>query len=260
MARHPFDLTGKVAIVTGGNRGIGLGIADALAAAGANISVWGRSVERNADARERLAGHGTRIAAITCDVADEQQVEDRFAETVATFGRVDAVFANAGILGGARSFIDISADSWREVLRVNLDGAFYTLRAAARHMKDRAEAGDAGGRLVATSSIASVSGAARNEHYAATKGGLTSMMKALAVELARYGVTANVILPGWIETEMTEKAIANTRFTDAVKPRIPMRRWGTPADFGGIAVYLMSDASAYHTGDEIRIDGGYLLF
>ena len=127
-------------------------------------------------------------------------------------------------------------------------------------MKSRAEAGDPGGRLVVTSSLASISGAARNEHYAATKGGVTAMIKALSVELARHGVTANAILPGWIETDMTAKVMANEKFAANVMPRIPARRWGRPEDFGGIAVYLMSDASAYHTGDEILIDGGYFLF
>ena len=113
---------------------------------------------------------------------------------------------------------------------------------------------------MATSSLASLEGAARNEHYAATKGALNAMMRALAVEMARYGVTANAILPGWIETAMTQEAFTWERFTDAVLPRIPARRWGRPDDFGGIAVYLMSDASAYHTGDLFVIDGGYSVF
>ena len=117
-----------------------------------------------------------------------------------------------------------------------------------------------GGSLVVTSSLAAISGQARGQHYAATKGGVISMMKALAVELGRQGVRANAILPGWIETDMTADAIGNEKFAANVLPRIPMRRWGTGADFGGIAVYLMSSASAYHTGDTFLIDGGYALF
>jgi NAD(P)-dependent dehydrogenase (short-subunit alcohol dehydrogenase family) len=143
---------------------------------------------------------------------------------------------------------------------VNLDGAFYTLRAAARHMVERAEAGDPGGRLIGTASLAALSGAARNEHYAATKGALVSMIRAMAVEFARWGVTANSVLPGWIETEMTAPAFNWDKFRDAVLPRIPVRRWGKAEDFGGIAVYLMSDASAYHTADSLLIDGGYWVF
>jgi NAD(P)-dependent dehydrogenase (short-subunit alcohol dehydrogenase family) len=134
------------------------------------------------------------------------------------------------------------------VLKVNLDGAFFTFRAAARHMIERG----GGGVLVGTASLAAIEGAARSEHYAATKGGLISMIRALAVEFARHGVRANAILPGWIETDMTANAIANEKFA--------MRRWGTGSDFGGIAVYLMSQASAYHTGDTFLIDGGYALF
>ena len=127
-------------------------------------------------------------------------------------------------------------------------------------MVERAERGDPGGRLVAVSSLASVSGAARNEHYAATKGALNAMTYALAVEYARHGVTANAILPGWIATDMTENLRANEKFAQAAGGRIPMRRWGEAGDFGGIAVYLMSEASSYHTGQLLQIDGGYFRF
>jgi NAD(P)-dependent dehydrogenase (short-subunit alcohol dehydrogenase family) len=150
----------------------------------------------------------------------------------------------------------MTAAEWRRVLSVNLDGAFFTLRAAARHMVGRA----GGGSLVVTASLAAISGQARGEHYAASKGGLVSMMKALAVELARHGVRANAILPGWIDTPMTEKALAWDKFVERVLPRVPLRRWGVPGDFGAIAVYLASDASAYHTGDTFIIDGGYSVF
>ncbi|MBH62956.1 MAG: 2-deoxy-D-gluconate 3-dehydrogenase [Alphaproteobacteria bacterium] len=260
MTYTPFDLSGKVALITGGNRGIGLGMAKALAQAGADICLWGRDEERNTAAVESLKIHGTRVSAQVCDVADDSQVVDRMGDCLTEFGRIDGCFANAGVLGGARSFFDISTDDWHQVLGVNLDGAFFTLKAAAAHMKERAESGDPGGRLIVTSSLASISGAARNEHYAATKGGVSAMMKALSVELARYRVTANAILPGWIETDMTETAMSNEKFAGNVMPRIPVRRWGQPEDFGGIAIYLMSDASSYHTGDEILIDGGYFLF
>jgi NAD(P)-dependent dehydrogenase (short-subunit alcohol dehydrogenase family) len=189
---------------------------------------------------------------VRCDVGDEAAVDAAFAETLRALSRVDGCFANAGTYGGRRTpFTGLGAEEWRRVMRVNLDGAFFTLRAAARHMVERAEAGDAGGALVGTASLAAIEGAPRNEHYAATKGGLVSMIRALAVELARYRIRANAILPGWIETDMTAAAVL---------PRIPARRWGTGADFGGVAVYLMSDASAYHTGDSLVIDGGYALF
>ena len=117
-----------------------------------------------------------------------------------------------------------------------------------------------GGVLVGTASLAAIEAAPKSEHYAATKGGMISMVRAMAVEFARHGVRAHAILPGWIETDMTANAVATEGFRTKVLPRVPMRRWGTGADFGGIAVYLMSDASRYHTGDTFVIDGGYSLF
>ena len=257
MAYQPFDLTGKVALVTGGNSGIGLGMARALAEAGADVAIWGTNAAKNAAARTALAGTGRRILALECDVGDEAAVEACFERTLAELGRVDGCFANAGIGGGrATPFIEYSTETWRRVMRVNLDGAMFTFRAAARHMVARG----GGGALVGTASLAAIEGAARNEHYAATKGGLVSMIKSLAVELARHGIRAHSILPGWIETDMTAKSIGNEKFSANVMPRIPMRRWGAGADFGGIAVYLMSDAATYHTGDSFVIDGGYSLF
>jgi NAD(P)-dependent dehydrogenase (short-subunit alcohol dehydrogenase family) len=254
----PFDLTGQVALVTGGNSGIGLGMARALAEAGADVAIWGTNPAKNAAAKAELAKSGRKILALECDVSDEAAVERGFAETLAQLGRVDACFANAGVSGrsGAKSFIEMSTEEWRRVLKVNLDGAFFTFRVAARHMVERG----GGGALVATASLAAIHGAPRSEHYAATKGALISMIRTLAVEFARHGVRAHAILPGWIETDMTANAIANEKFAKNVLPRIPMRRWGTGDDFGGIAVYLASSASRYHTGDTFLIDGGYALF
>jgi NAD(P)-dependent dehydrogenase (short-subunit alcohol dehydrogenase family) len=258
MPYPAFDLGGKVALVTGGNSGIGLGMAEALAQAGAAVAVWGTSVEKNRAAEAVLRKHGGRVLATACDVADEAAVDRAFADTVTALGRVDACFVNAGVSGrsAGQGFVDMTTAEWRRVLAVNLDGAFFTLRAAARHMVGR----PGGGSLVVTASLAAISGQARGEHYAASKGGLVSMMKALAVELARHGVRANAILPGWIETPMTEKAFGWDRFVEKVLPRVPVRRWGVPADFGGVAVYLASDASAYHSGDTFIIDGAYSIF
>lgn len=261
MGHEAFDLTGKVALVTGGNGGIGLGMAEAIAKAGANVAIWGTNETKNAAAKAQLSGHGIEAEAYICDVSDRAAVDATMAETLKTFGRVDGCFANAGVTGrGSKSFLDISADEWRRVMSVNLDGVFNTYQAVLGHMMDRGEKGDPGGRLIAVSSLASVSGPARNQHYAASKGGLNAMTFALAVEYARHGITANAILPGWIETDMTENLMANDKFSEAAGKRIPMRRWGQPTDFGGLAVYLMSDASAYHTGQLLQIDGGYFRF
>jgi len=259
MAYAPFDLSGKVALVTGGNRGIGLGMAEALAQAGAEVAIWGRDAKRNDEAVALLSKYG-KARGYTVDVASETSVDDAFAATLADFGRVDTVIANAGIGAAAPSFAEMPTETYRKVLSVNLDGVFFTLRAACRHIVERAKNGDPGGSLVGLASLAAIEGQARGQHYAATKGAVVSMMKAIAVEHARYGVRANAVLPGWIATDMTEFAQQSPVFAEKVITRVPSRRWGKPEDFGGIAVYLASDASSYHSGDLFVIDGGYAIF
>jgi NAD(P)-dependent dehydrogenase (short-subunit alcohol dehydrogenase family) len=259
MAYKGFDLSGKVALVTGGNSGIGLGMAEALAQAGAAVCIWGTNEGKNAAALKRIESHGGRALAMRCDVSDEAAVERCFAETVKALGRVDAFFANAGVSGrggASGGFAQMSTAEWRRVMSVNLDGAFFSLRAAARHMIERG----GGGSLVSTASLAAVMGAARSEHYSATKGALMAMTRCLAVELARHQIRANSIVPGWIDTPMTEAALHGEAFKGKVLPRVPLRRWGVGDDFGGVAVYLAGDASRYHTGDTFVIDGGYAIY
>ncbi len=251
-----FDLQGHVALVTGGNGGIGLGMAEGLARAGADVAIWGTNPAKNEAALERLAPYGRRTLGLICDVGDEEQVVESFAATVAELGRVDSCFANAGVAAERKPITETTLGEWRRVLRVNLDGTFLTLREAARHMVPRGE----GGRLVVTSSTATIMGQAGGSSYAAGKGGHLAMVKALAVELARHRITVNAIVPGWIETPMTEEALGWKRFAEAVMPRIPHRRWGRPDDFAGIAVYLASEESGYHTGDALVIDGAYTIF
>jgi NAD(P)-dependent dehydrogenase (short-subunit alcohol dehydrogenase family) len=258
MAYKALDLSGKVTLVTGGNSGIGLGMAEAMAQAGAAVCIWGTNEGKNAAALKRLQSHGGKALAIRCDVSDEAAVDRCFAETVKVLGRVDAFFANAGVSGRGGStggFAQMTTAEWRRVMSVNLDGAFFTLRAAARHMVEHG-----GGSIVSTASLAAVMGAARSEHYSATKGALMAMTRSMAVELARHQIRVNTIVPGWIDTPMTEAALHGEAFKGKVLPRVPLRRWGVGEDFGGVAVYLASDASRYHTGDTFVIDGGYLIF
>jgi NAD(P)-dependent dehydrogenase (short-subunit alcohol dehydrogenase family) len=256
---QPFDLGGRGVVVTGGNGGIGLGMARALLAAGANLAIWGSNPRKTADAHAVLAagcGDAARVHGFVCDVSDEAQVEQVFAASVAALGRVDSCFANAGVSSKGTLLTEMSLEEFRRVQRVNVEGVFLTFRAAARHMAQHGR----GGSLVATASTAAVEGAARNSHYGASKGAVTAMVRALAVELARHRIRVNAILPGWIVTDMTERSVANPKFADAVLPRIPARRWGEIEDFGGIAVYLASDASSYATGEQFLIDGGYTKF
>jgi len=259
VAYSPFDLSGKVALITGGNGGIGLGMAEAIAAAGADIVIWGTNQDKNSKAADILKKYSVQVLAQQVDVSNEAMIVTSLQQAVEEMGRVDAVFANAAI-NSPVPFLDVSVEGFQRVLDVNLKGAFLTLRESARHMVERAKQGDAGGSLVVTASVAAVEGAAANQAYAASKGGVISMMKGIAVEFPRYKIRSNAILPGWISTEMTNAAQGSDVFTDKVISRVPARRWGEPEDFGGIAVYLTSDASTFHTGDTFIIDGGYSIY
>jgi hypothetical protein len=256
VAFKQFDLTGKVALITGGNSGIGLGFAHGLAEAGADVCIWGTNEGKNAAAQAELEKHGTRVLALRCDVGDGEQVRAAFAQTVRDLGHVDACFANAGVGGRGTPFRHMSLEEWQAVFRVNMEGVVHTFQAAIGHMMERG----AGGSLIATSSGTAVFGAPRSEHYSATKAGLCGLIRSIAVEHARHAIRANAIIPGWIDTPMTARAFKTEAFQEKVLKRIPLRRWGGPADFGGLAVYLASDASAYHTGDTLMIDGGYAAF
>jgi NAD(P)-dependent dehydrogenase (short-subunit alcohol dehydrogenase family) len=249
------DLAGRVVVVTGGNGGIGLGMAHALAAAGADVAIWGRNPDKLRSAADELGAHGQRVLAVGCDVADEDQVVAAMAETVDTLGKVDSLFANAGV-GGFAPFTSMSLAEFRRVTAINLDGAFLCLREAAAHMVERGE----GGSLVGVSSVSAIDGAPGMEHYAASKAGLLAIMRGLAVELARHGIRCNAMLPGWTDTELIAPAATNERFVDNTVRRTPVRRWGTPADMGPAAVFLADPAHTFHTGDAMVIDGGYTVY
>lgn len=250
-----FDLRGHVALVTGGNGGIGLGMGRGLAKAGASLAVWGRNAEKNAAAVAALKELGATAESFAVDVTKEDQVKAAMEGTLQRFGRVDSCFANAGV-GVAAPFTEMTIADWNAVVDINLLGAFLTFREASRHMIARG----GGGKLIGIASIGSIHGMPRQAQYSASKAGLCALVRSLAVELARHGIQANTILPGWIETDMTEGARAWDKLRETVVQRTPARRWGRPEDFEGIAVYLASPASAFHTGDTLRVDGGYAVF
>ncbi len=250
-----FNLDGHVAVITGGNGGIGLGMARGLAKAGASVAVWSRNTDKNAAAVAELLALGCQAEAFVCDVAREDDVARAMQETLARFGRVDSCFANAGV-GRAVAFTEMTVEDWAAVVDVNLVGTFLTFREAVRHMKTR----DGGGKLIAVASVGSMHGMPRQAQYSASKGGVCSLVRTLAVECARHGIQANTIIPGWIETEMTEAARSWDKLRETVVQRTPARRWGRPEDFEGVAVYLASKASDFHTGDVLRVDGGYAIF
>jgi NAD(P)-dependent dehydrogenase (short-subunit alcohol dehydrogenase family) len=256
-----FDLTGKVALVTGGNSGIGIGMASGLAQAGAKVIIWGTNLQKNRAAEEKLKAYGGEVLVEQVDVTSEQAVVDGVARAVKTMGRVDFVAANAGVGGAGMAFGETTTQEWRRITTLNLDAVFWTFREACNHMTARAKAGDAGGSLLVTSSTSAIHGAPGNQAYASSKAGVCSLVRGIAVEYARYGIRANSILPGWIRSDLTAGLQGWDKFTDRViNSRVPLRRWGEPEDFAGIAVYLASDASRYHTGDEFVIDGGYTVY
>lgn len=253
-----FDLSGKVALVTGGNRGIGFAMAEALGRAGADVIIWGSSTDRNAQALEQLSRLPVRVRAQAVNVADEGEVVDAMQDLVCDFGRIDTVVANAGVSSEAQPFIKSTADNLAHVLSVNLNGVYWTLREGCRYMVDRAKAGEPGGSLIGVASLGALFGMERAQAYSASKGAVAALMRSLAAEHGRYGIRANTVAPGFIGTELNPNLDAEGP-TRHILPRIPIGRWGTGADCAGIAVYLASDASAYHTGDFFLIDGGFAI-
>lgn len=255
-----FDLSGQVALVTGGNSGIGLGLAEGLVRAGASVCIWGTNADKNAKALEQLrtAAPHAQVEAAIVDISSEDAVTAGFASLKSSFGRLDSCFANAAVTGafGNARFVDIELANWRSELAVNLDGTFLTLRGAARLM---IEQGD-GGSLVGTSSLAARFGAPRDAAYGAAKAGIISLTQTLAVELGKFGIRANALLPGWTRSPQFDAWLEHPEVTERILPRIPARRWGEADDWQGIAVYLASRESSFHTGDVFRIDGGYGIF
>ena len=249
------DLTGLTAVVTGGNQGIGLSMAIGMAKAGANIAVWGRNSDRNRDAAAQIEGYGVKAIPVVCDVRDEAQIEDAMERTVGELGPLGCFVANAGVAGYA-PLVETSLAQWHDVLRTNLDGAFLCSREAARRFVAQSE----GGSIVIVSSMVSRYGAANQAAYATSKTGLLGLGRTLAVELARYRVRTNILVPGWTRTPMNMDLRLNERFMKATTTRTPVRRWASPDEFEEVAAFLADPRLEFHTGNEVVVDGGYSIF
>lgn len=259
MAKGLFDLSGKVALVTGGNSGLGLGFARGIARQGGHVVIWARNAEKNAAAQKELESFGVRVGTRQVDVSSEEQIIAGYEALAKDFGRVDCVIANAGLPPpSSRSIFDLPTKDYLAFLDVSMHGAFYTLREGARLMVKRAEAGEPGGSLVFCGSLSMFKGLAGKVSYAGSKAAMGAMIRSMAVEFGKYGIRANSIAPGYIKTGMTgEGELSPVDKFFAAKNPIP--RPGYPADFEGIAAYLASDASAFHSGDTIIIDGGCMV-
>jgi gluconate 5-dehydrogenase len=251
-ARELFDLSGRVALVTGGGRGIGRQMAEALAELGADVVVCSRKLDRCREAAAELSALGVRALALRCDARDPGEVASVVARTVDELGRLDVLVNNAGATWGAAPE-DVPIESWRKVLDVNLTGAFVFCQAAGRVM-----IGQGGGRILNVASIAGLRGYPAEVidavPYNASKGGVIAMTRDLACKWARHGIRVNAIAPGWFPSDMSAGVLE--RGKDAILGRIPLRRLGGPDDLKGAVAYLASPASDYVTGHTLVVDGG----
>jgi NAD(P)-dependent dehydrogenase (short-subunit alcohol dehydrogenase family) len=259
MAKGLFDLSGRVAVVTGGNSGLGLGFARGIAKQGGDVVIWGRRADKNAAAKKELESFGVRVGAREVDVSSEKDIVAGYDALMAEFGRVDCVIANAGPPPPMTGTLEQSSSEYHAFLAVALHGTYYTLREGARLMVKRAEAGEPGGSLIFCGSLSLFKGLAGKIPYAASKCAGAAMIRCMAVEFGKYGIRANTIAPGYIKTGMTGENTELNQVDKYFAARAPMKRVGYPADFEGIAAYLASDASSFHSGDTITIDGADMV-
>ena len=252
MTSNPlFDLTGKVAVITGGNGGIGLGCARGLAAAGASIAIWARDPAKSALAIAELESMGATAKSYQVDVKSKSDLEQATRNTVSDFGGIDILIANAGVNIRMRpeKYTDEIVD---EIIDVNVKAVFHCAQLVYPEMKKRG-----GGKIILIGSLTSVQGLGVAPIYSATKGAVVQLGKSLAAAWGADNIQVNTILPGWIVTEMTSVTRAVPGLPEHVLSRTPAGRWGSPADFAGIATYFASSASDFVTGTDIQIDGGF---
>lgn len=249
-----FDLSGRVAIVTGGNGGIGLGIARGLARAGASVAIAGRDEAKSAAAAEDLRALGASVVTLRCDVTDASEVERMVADTLEAFGRLDCLVANAGV-NTRKAPQDYTAEEWSWIVETNLTAPFVCAKAVYPAMKRQG-----GGKIITIGSMTSILGLPFAAPYSATKGGIVQLTRSLAVAWAADNIQVNAILPGFIDTPLTRHGRTQVAgLHEKVVSRTPAGRWGVPEDFEGIAVFLAGPASDFVTGTAIPVDGGYSI-
>ena len=255
MSNTLFDLKGKTALITGGNGGIGLGIAEGFAESGANLAIAARNTEKTQEVVTKFNGKNTPTIGIEVDVSDLASVENMVADTLKAYGSIDILVNNAGI--GIRNLPqEYDIEDWNKVIDINLTGAFLSSKAVYPSMKKQGA-----GKIINIGSMTSIFGLDWAVAYASSKGGIVQLTKTLAVSWAKDGIQANTILPGWIHTDLTQVIKDNYKNRyDHILSRIPENRWGEPADLSGTAIFLASDASNYVTGVSIPVDGGYTSF
>lgn len=267
MSKGLFDLSGKVALVTGGNSGIGLGFARGIAKQGGDVVIWGRSEERNAAAVAELTALGARSSARSVDVSAQEDVIAGFEALIDEYGRVDTVIANAGMPPNTRSILTTTREDYLTLLSTNMHGAFYTLQEGARLMVARAEAGEPGGSLIFCGSLSIFQGVPGINPYAAAKGGISAVIRCMAAELGQYGIRANTVAPGYVKSGFMGGSLdgqiqPEEEWSDIDRHfagKGAIKRPGFPQDFEGVAAYLASDAASWHSGDTIVIDGAALI-
>ena len=250
---HLFNLDGRVALVTGGNGGLGLGMALGLAEAGAHITVAARNTEKTATALSQIEATGVKALGFTADIGLESDITEMVAQTIEVFGRLDILVNNAGMVV-RKEPQDLTTEEWDQVLDVNLRGAFLAAKSAYPHMKRQG-----GGKIINIGSMFSVfGGGGSGAPYSSSKGGLVQLSKSLAVAWAKDNIQSNAILPGWFMTELTSDIpVRQPERYDMISHRIPTGRWGEPDELKGAAVFLASEASDYVTGAVLTVDGGY---
>ena len=247
-----FDLTGRVAIVTGGNGGIGLGMAKGMAAQGAAIMVAGRDTAKNAEAVKALAGMGAKAASFAIDVTKKAEIAALVADTLKRFGRIDILINNAGT-NIRKQPQDLAEADWHTVIDTNLTSAFLCSQAVYPEMKKGGR-----GKIINIGSMVSIFGASFTTAYAASKGGIVQMTRAMATAWAKDNIQVNAVLPGWIDTALTQRARREIDgLHERVLARTPAGRWGVPEDMAGIAMFLAAPASDFVTGTAIPVDGGW---